>query len=118
VGAQHDHRQQHGRRSRTRHRHHQCDNDPGSSNLIIAHQAQTLPPADTISADPRFGPLRDNGGPTQTLDLLPGSAALDKGSNAFGVQTDQRGIPRVEGSAADTGAFESDRLFGNAFDPR
>lgn len=90
---------------------------PGSSNLINAHQAGTFLPADTISGDPRLGPLRDNGGPTHTLELLPGSAAIDKGSNGFNVQFDQRGVPRVEGSAADIGAFESDRLFGNGFDP-
>jgi hypothetical protein len=89
----------------------------GSSNLINAHPAGTSLPADTIAGDARLGLLRDNGGPTHTLELLPGSAAIDKGSNAFGVQFDQRGVPRVEGSAADIGAFESDRLFANGFDP-
>jgi hypothetical protein len=30
---------------------------------------------------PLLGPLQDNGGPTQTMALLPGSPAVDAGSN-------------------------------------
>jgi hypothetical protein len=90
---------------------------PGSSNLINAHQAGTFLPADTIAGDPRLGPLRDNGGPTHTLELLPGSAAIDKGDSGFRIVFDQLGVPRVEGSAADIGAFESDRIFSDAFNP-
>src|SRR5262249_14628003 len=33
----------------------------------------------TIAADPKLGPLADNGGPTQTIALLPGSPAIDAG---------------------------------------
>jgi hypothetical protein len=110
-----DHRQQQGQRSRPRYRTTAGKVIPGSSNLINAHQAQTFLPADTISGDPRLGPLRDNGGPTQTLELLPGSSAIDTGSNAFGIRFDQRGVPRVEGIAADIGAFESDRIFSDGF---
>ncbi len=43
--------------------------------------------------DPRLDLLRNNGGHTQTRALLPGSPAIDKGSNAFlpaGTTTDQR----------------------------
>jgi len=54
---------------------------------------------------------------TQTLALLPGSSAIDKGSNGFRIQFNQCGVPRVEGSEADIGAFESDLIFGNGFDP-
>jgi len=59
--------------------------------------------------------LRDNGGPTPTHALLPGSPAVDKGS-AFGGSADQRGLPRPVdfpmigdlegGDASDIGAFE------------
>ncbi|MEM6326394.1 MAG: choice-of-anchor Q domain-containing protein [Bacteroidota bacterium] len=38
-------------------------------------------------------PLRDNGGPTLTHALLPGSPAIDSGTCALGT-TDQRGLPR------------------------
>jgi hypothetical protein len=57
--------------------------------------------------------LRSAGGPTQTLALLAGSPAVDRGDNAVlasppGVTTDQRGVARPHGSAVDIGAFELD----------
>jgi predicted outer membrane repeat protein len=62
--------------------------------------------------DPLLGALQDNGGPTQTMALLPGSPASDAGSNALippGVTTDQRGagFARILGPAVDIGAFEA-----------
>jgi hypothetical protein len=62
-----------------------------------------------------LGPLRDNGGPTMTHALLPGSVAIDQISEADCVDadgepltTDQRGEPRPEtgGTLCDVGAFE------------
>jgi CSLREA domain-containing protein len=54
--------------------------------------------------------LANNGGPTKTHALVPGSAALDAGSNslAAGLTTDQRGpgFPRVGNATVDIGAFE------------
>jgi hypothetical protein len=44
-------------------------------------------------ADPLLGPLQDNGGPTWTHALLPGSPAIDSGGSG-GATTDQRGAPR------------------------
>jgi hypothetical protein len=59
--------------------------------------------------------LKDNGGPTPTHALLPGSIAIDRG-NAFGSSVDQRGLPRPSdfpsisdtegGDGSDIGAFE------------
>jgi len=70
---------------------------------------------DKINTNPQLGPLQDNGGPTQTMALLPGSPALDQGKN-FGVTTDQRGLPRPTdlagvpnasgGDGSDIGAVE------------
>ena len=57
------------------------------------------------TADPRLGVLQDNGGPTETHELLAGSAALDIGS--CGVPTDQRGIARPAGTGCDSGAYEA-----------
>jgi len=48
----------------------------GSNNLI---EDGTGVLADTITGDPLLGPLADNGGPTQTHALLPGSPALTAG---------------------------------------
>jgi hypothetical protein len=59
--------------------------------------------------NPLLATLGNYGGPTQSLALLPGSPALDAGSNALdgGVSTDQRGDPRVVNGTVDIGAFES-----------
>jgi CSLREA domain-containing protein len=58
-------------------------------------------------ADPRLGPLQDNGGPTRTMALLAGSAAIDRVPAGAGCPaTDQRGFGRPQGSACDSGAFE------------
>jgi hypothetical protein len=53
---------------------------------------------------PHLGPLKDNGGPTQTCQVLLTSFARDTGSS--NLSTDQRGLARVFGSAADKGAYE------------
>lgn len=55
---------------------------------------------------PLLGPLTNNGGPTPTLALLPGSPAIDAGNSSAAPLTDQRGFPRPAGLAADIGAFE------------
>jgi hypothetical protein len=66
--------------------------------------------------DPLLAPLGNNGGPTQTAALIPGSPAIDAGDNALALDqdanpltTDQRGpgFPRVLGGAVDIGAFEA-----------
>ncbi|CCK25678.1 polymorphic outer membrane protein [Streptomyces davaonensis JCM 4913] len=59
---------------------------------------------DLPSRDPLLGPLTDNGGPTDTAALLPGSPALDAAADC--PDTDQRGIARPQGAACDIGAYE------------
>jgi CSLREA domain-containing protein len=63
--------------------------------------------------DPNVGPLQNNGGPTQTFALLPGSPAIDAGNpggctEKFGatLTTDQRGFPRPINGRCDIGSFE------------
>jgi hypothetical protein len=53
--------------------------------------------------DPLLAPLAYNGGPTQTMALLPGSPAIGAGTST-GITTDQRGFP-LEGPI-DIGAFQ------------
>jgi len=70
----------------------------------------------TAQFDPLLLPLQDNGGPTLTHALRPGSPALDAGGAVPGVTTDQRGLPRPAdnvvipnasgGDGSDIGAFE------------
>jgi hypothetical protein len=64
-----------------------------------------------INADPLLGPLRDNGGPTWTMALGPGSAAMDAGDDAICAadpvsNRDQRGVVRPQGAHCDSGALE------------
>lgn len=63
---------------------------------------------DLLNVDPRLGPLQDNGGPTQTMALLPGSPAIGAGGVAGAAATDQRGpgYARVVQGRLDIGAFE------------
>ena len=65
------------------------------------------------NADPKLGPLENNGGPTNTHALLGGSAAIDAGGVPFPA-TDQRGVARPQsaclgracGPGNDIGAVE------------
>ncbi len=59
--------------------------------------------------NPLLGPLTYNGGPMKTMMPLPGSPALDHGSNALipaGVTSDQRGYKRIVNGIVDIGAVE------------
>jgi len=58
---------------------------------------------------PLLGALTFNGGPTRTQALLPGSPAIDAGSNPLGFAYDQRGpgFPRTNDGTTDMGAYES-----------
>jgi hypothetical protein len=92
-------------------------------NLIGNSSGAAISPAqftDQVGAagspiDPLLGSLQDNGGPTFTQALLPGSPAIDKGDSG-GLTTDQRGSSRPidlagivnanGGDGSDIGAFE------------
>ena len=71
----------------------------------------------SLTADPLFaggastaaGRLRDYGGPTMTVALLPDSPAIDNGNDLVSYNlplTDQRGVARVFNGYLDIGAFE------------
>ena len=60
--------------------------------------------------DPLLGTLGYYGGTTRTIPLLPGSPAINTGSNALipsGVTEDQRGLARIVDGTVDIGAYES-----------
>jgi hypothetical protein len=67
-------------------------------------------PGDQINTDPVLGPLQDNGGPTSTHELLPGSPAINAGDPNFTPPPffDQRGpgFDRVVSGRIDKGSFE------------
>jgi hypothetical protein len=84
-------------------------------NLIGNTQGGTgFDDTDLLNVNPLLGPLQDNGGPTQTMALLPGSPAIDAGDNSDAPDWDQRGpgFPRIVGiidpdnPVIDIGAFE------------
>lgn len=62
--------------------------------------------SDVIDADPKLGPLADNGGFAPTLLPGAGSAAVDAADAAFCAETDQRGVARPQGAGCDLGAVE------------
>lgn len=62
---------------------------------------------DVNGAALELGPLQNNGGPTDTYQLGTGSQALNADPNDSNCpSSDQRGVPRPEGSACDAGALE------------
>ena len=67
-------------------------------------------PGDQNNTDPLLGPLQDNGGPTFTHELLPGSPAIDAGDPGFAPPPfyDQRGpdFYRVRNNRIEIGSFE------------
>lgn len=92
-----------------------ADVDSGGSNLDSGTGCHFSFFGDLSGVDPQLGPLADNGGPTLTNALLPGSPAIDAFVElppAFFAppcpSNDQRLGIRPAGGACDIGAFESD----------
>jgi uncharacterized repeat protein (TIGR01451 family) len=63
---------------------------------------------DQSATDPKIGPLQFNGGFTQTHNLIANSPAIDAATSGCPAEfTDQRDVPRPQGSACDIGAVEA-----------
>jgi CSLREA domain-containing protein len=61
-------------------------------------------PSDQQGVPVALGPLTDNGGPTDTVAIPGGSAAVDYGADCQAM--DQRGVSRPRDGACDIGAYE------------
>jgi hypothetical protein len=68
---------------------------------------------DQPATDPGLGPLQDNGGPTATHAIAPGSPPHDAGDAGTCPPADQRGVPRPQDAGCDIGAYESNFPCGN-----
>ena len=86
--------------------------------MVVSNGGNVAPGGDCFAGggdftgDPLFGPLQDNGGPTDTRALGTGSAAIDAAPGLVVRHTDQRGIARPQGAACDRGAYEDGPLDG------
>jgi CSLREA domain-containing protein len=83
--------------------------NPGNNLSSDATCEFTEGAGDLVGVDPKLGPLRNNGGPTDTHALLRGSPALNAGTFVGRPPSDQRGVKRPQGSAVDIGAYEKKR---------
>jgi hypothetical protein len=75
-------------------------------NIDSAQTCHLTAATDQSNTNPLLGPLAANGGPVETMALLPGSPAIDKGVATDCPATDARGVLRPGGAACDVGAFE------------
>ena len=76
----------------------------GGHNLSDGTDCGLAQPGDQEGVPALLGPLADNGGPTDTEAVLPGSLALDAGAGC--PATDQRSVSRPRGRACEIGAYE------------
>jgi len=87
-------------------------NNGGDCNLGAVFNGENLEYLDSScgeasrSGDPKALAPANNGGPTFTSALLPGSDAIDHGDNTGCPATDQRGGHRPFGAQCDIGAYE------------
>jgi len=93
----------------------------GGANLVSVTNVDL--PALTLVANPALTPLADHGGPTRTHALSINSPAIDAGSDAGMLGTDQRGVGfarEVVNGKPDIGAYErqvdDEQLFYAGFD--
>ncbi len=76
-------------------------------NNLVSDSSLTAAAGDLLNTNPLLAALANYGGPTATYALLPGSPALNAGTNTGAPATDQRGFSRPQQSITDIGAFES-----------
>jgi len=78
----------------------------GGNNLVQDNSCSPVV-SDFINSAAQIGPLANNGGPTLTHALSPGSPAVDAANDTLCPTTDQRGIIRPQGAHCDIGAYEA-----------
>jgi hypothetical protein len=87
-------------------------------------QEQGVITGSPLTVNPMLGPLKFNGGPTQTMAPAAGSPAIDAGDatcldlSGAPLVTDQRGVPRPQRRRCDIGAYEVASPFVDTGGPR
>jgi CSLREA domain-containing protein len=79
-------------------------------NMVSDQSCQLAGPHDRNGINPQILALADNGGPTDTHALPPGSPAIDAADPAvcpYRADGDQRGVRRPQGDYCDIGAYEA-----------
>ena len=96
------------------------ENILGANNFVTRTQTPSFPTDTKATGCLWLGPLKNNGGQTQTHALMSHSVAIDAGNTTYPDQTeDQRGLPRTSGPAPDIGALEvqqNDVIFNTEFE--
>jgi predicted outer membrane repeat protein len=92
-----------------------CVNDGGAIGTSTNNWVEDHSCSSTFFGDPNLATLADNGGPTWTMALPPGSPAIDAGDNVVCAAApvnnlDQRGVIRPQGAHCDIGAFEVQKV--------
>src|SRR5262249_53414149 len=92
-----------------------CITDGGGN---LSYPDNTCP---GIVADPKLGPLAENGGLTRTMSLSADSPAINAAADCRDftsvVAADQRGVPRPQGLQCDIGAYERSAISFRGFYP-
>jgi hypothetical protein len=95
-----------------------AENDPVDCDFVAGQGSMTVT-GENLDTDgscenfsrpndnPQLDTLADNGGPTETHALQPGSIAIDLAPECGGLSEDQRGVHRMQGDGCDIGAYES-----------
>jgi CSLREA domain-containing protein len=93
-----------------------CSGSISSAGHNLTSDATCTPtgPSDLTNTNPLLSPLQDNGGvmfayggAAPSYALLPGSPAINAGTNAGCPAVDQRGMARPHGANCDIGAYEA-----------
>jgi hypothetical protein len=84
-----------------------CSNNAPTGPNVYVELGSLIATNNLLDTNALLAPPGNYGGPTQTMPPLPGSAAIDRGSDAAAsLRTDQRGYPRIAGTHVDIGAVE------------
>ncbi len=96
---------------------HSLIGNTSSSGIRIGGSTGNINPTGSLG----LSPLGKNGGPTETVALLPGSPAIASGKVSLAVNaqgkpltTDQRGLPRIFNGTVNMGAFQTQPTVNSA----